>query len=119
MTWMEWAIDQLVNNGMFEDQAKAVMAEVVEHPATVSMKDRWNDSVDGYPPQMKAVCLVAIKTQALEWIDRNCPKAWFRPMFVLESATTPPEAATPATEDAVATPATEDAADAAPATNHG
>lgn len=110
MTWMQWAIAQLVNNGMFENQAKAVMDEVVKHPSNEPMKDRWNDRVDGYPPQMQAVCLLSIKTQALEWIDKNCPQAWFRPMFVLESASTQSEAATTAAADA---------AEAAAATNHG
>lgn len=96
MTWLQWAIAQLVDRGMFEDQAKAVMVLVQADPVNEPMKDRWNDRVDGYPPQMQAVCLVSIKSQALEWIDKNCPKAWFRSMFTAEQSFVPPvaEAAT-------------------------
>jgi hypothetical protein len=66
---------------MVEDQAKAVMVLVQADPVNAPMKDRWNDRVDGYPPQMQAVCLVPVKSQALERIDDNCPKVWFRSMF--------------------------------------
>lgn len=96
MTWLQWAIAQLVDRGMFETQAKAVMEAAMADPVNEAMQGRWNDAVDGYPPQMQAVCLVSIKSQALKWIDQNCPQAWFRAMFTDEKAFVPPvaEAAT-------------------------
>lgn len=89
MTWFQWAIQQLVANGMFEDQAQAVMAEVMDQPANDAMYVRWHDQMEGYPPQMKPVCWMSISSGALEWIDKNCPQAWFRGMFAPQSDTPP------------------------------
>ena len=71
----------LVENGMFPEQAKAVMQEVVTDEASAPMSGRWTDDVDGYPPELFAVIWFSVKEHALAWIDANLPKAWFRSMF--------------------------------------
>lgn len=42
----------------------------------------WDDTVDGYPPQLLAVLWLGVRRAAVDWIDENLPKAWYRPMFV-------------------------------------
>ena len=40
-----------------------------------------DDDTEGYPSMMKVIAVKSANTYALEWIDANFPKAWFRPMF--------------------------------------
>jgi hypothetical protein len=80
---IEEKIEQLLQqNGMFPDQAKAVMARVKDDEANSPMSDRWGDSADEYPPVIISLAWLSAKHHAIEWIDENLPKAWFRPMFV-------------------------------------
>ena len=72
----------LFNSGMFEDQAKAVMEMVKADKANEAMEGRWGDSAEGYPDVLFSVLLMSVRDAALEYIDANCPLAWFRPMFV-------------------------------------
>ncbi len=46
-----------------------------------AMASRWRDQIDGYPPQIKALCLMIALQIGLEWIDANCPQAFYRPLF--------------------------------------
>lgn len=71
----------LVDRGMFEDDANAVLERMKTAPENGAMKDRWNDPVSDYPPAIKALALFSAKKHGLEYIDENIPKAWFRPMF--------------------------------------
>ncbi len=72
---------QLVNNGLFPAPAAAVMEAVKADPANEVMIGRWTDDVEGYPPQIMAAAWYSAKHYALVWIDANCPKACFRPIF--------------------------------------
>lgn len=83
MTFEQWMRDKLTNNGMFPDQVEAVVTRVKAE--NESMAQRWNDQIDGYPEQMISSLWLVVKRIALEYIDAECPKAWFRPMFVSES----------------------------------
>jgi hypothetical protein len=73
--------NMLVENGMFEGQAKEVMAIVMADEANEAMAERWNDDEEGYPEQLFDVIWFSIKGTALEYIEKNCPMAWFKPMF--------------------------------------
>ena len=42
---------------------------------------RWLDSTEGYPKCMLSLITVSAARAALDWIDANCPQAWYRPMF--------------------------------------
>ena len=81
MTMREWSIDYLTSNGMFLDQAEATLAICVADKAYEVMTGRWNDSTDGYPAPLLAVMCMALNYSAVQWIDANLPKAWYRPMF--------------------------------------
>ena len=56
--------------------------DVVKAEGGSAMERRWNDQVDDYPPQLLAVLLMSVNTAALEWIDANLPKAFYRDMFL-------------------------------------
>ena len=81
MTFREKAIEMLTSRGMFDAQAEAVVERVVADEANAPMRDRWDDDVAGYPEPMLAVLWFTVRTNAVEWIDEHCPKAWYRPMF--------------------------------------
>lgn len=84
MTFRDKAIQLMVNNGMFEADAAKVFEQAEADPANEAMKDRWNDDVNGYPPQMINVLWFHVKHNAVEWIAKNQPQAWYRPMFERE-----------------------------------
>jgi hypothetical protein len=74
-------IEQLCQNGMFPEQAVGVMELARERFETQSLGIKWKSSYKDYPEVILPVLWVGIQTAALEWIDKNIPKAWFRPMF--------------------------------------
>lgn len=87
MTFKEKAIDLMFSNGMFEADAKTVFETIKAAPENEAMADRWNDDIDGYPPEMINVLWFTVKRHALAYIDATCPQAWFRPMFTSEVTT--------------------------------
>lgn len=86
MTTKEKLIQMCVERGMFEDDAKQVveMAMPEIDKADTSHKTTWNSPSDGYPDVAYAVMFMYVSEKALEWIDKNKPKAWFRGMFELQ-----------------------------------
>ncbi len=50
--------------------------------ANKAMANRWSDTADDYPAPLFTVLKMSVKHSALEYIDANCPEAWFRPIFV-------------------------------------
>jgi len=81
MTFREWGRKYLEERGMFEQQARIVLEDMEADPANEAMAGRWKDHIEGYPTSMLAVMAVALNRAAVEWIDANLPKAWYRPMF--------------------------------------
>lgn len=82
MTFSELVTSYLEKNGMFPNQSNAVLAKVQASEAGQTMKGRWNDDVSGYPDIMQGLVLLSANDCAVEYIDAEIPKAWFRPMFV-------------------------------------
>lgn len=80
MTIKEAILKRLYDNGMFPDQAAAVMEQVIANSES-SMDKRWNDNEADYAPSIQAVLWITVKIEALKYIDANCPEAWFRPTF--------------------------------------
>lgn len=72
----------LYNNGLFENQAEAVLDRVIAQ--SEPMKGRWNDRVSDYPPAITTVLFLSAKLEAVKYIDENCPQHWARPMFTGE-----------------------------------
>lgn len=81
MTIEETLVEMLVDCGMFDSDAKAVMERVKADKGNEAMSMRWRDGIEGYPEQLLAVLWLSTKRHAVEWIDDNIPLAWYRPMF--------------------------------------
>jgi hypothetical protein len=77
-------LENLVNQGMSEKQAKDVMVKAEAEMDT--MKGNWNKEADGYPQIVIKLAWMNVKTIALEWTNENVPEAWFKPMFELNKA---------------------------------
>jgi hypothetical protein len=71
--------DYLINSGMFQHQAEAVMEAVKK--LQPSMDGRWSEPPSAYPVALYIGLQITARTAALEWIDANLPDAWFRGMF--------------------------------------
>lgn len=81
LTFKEWAVKYCFDRGMFEKVAAAVIEQLMQDESSDSMANRWNDTIDGYPPQMLGVLTVAINRIAVKYIEKNCPMAWYKSMF--------------------------------------
>ena len=81
MSFKAWALAYLIDRGMFEDQAAAVVDAWMADEANASMDGRWESRIEGYPPIMLNVLALSLNRCALSWIDANKPQAWFRGMF--------------------------------------
>ena len=79
MTIRQWCEDQCCQRGMFPEDARAVVDALAAEDTT--MEGRWDHPVDGYPAQLLFVLRMCLDDHALQWIDANCPKAWYRPLF--------------------------------------
>jgi len=82
MTWKEWMVKHLVDNGLFDSQAEAVVTAYLSAEGHDELSDLAGHAQEGYPPQVTAVVLVGLHHAALEWIDANMPQHWARPMFL-------------------------------------
>ncbi len=78
--------EMLFQRGLFEEQAKEILAAVKAAPENEAMRDRWQESVSGLHPAVYAALWVTVCAHAVEWIDRNAPNHWVRPVFANETA---------------------------------
>lgn len=82
MTFEKFAHDYLYNNGLFGNEVDQVI-ELAKADDVLkdTMANRWQDNMEGYPPEFKSVFILSLKRVALQWIDANKPHAWYRPVF--------------------------------------
>lgn len=80
MTNKEKCINYLVGKGMFESQAEEVFQRALPLMEQGS-EIRWDEDADHYPPTLFAIWRMILDKKALEWIDENLPRAFYRPMF--------------------------------------
>ena len=88
MTVRAFMIKFLYERGMFPQQAEAALAPLFSDPDH-SMVQRWDDQIEGYPPQISALMVLAASDAAVDWIDANLPKAWYRPIFARDDPVNP------------------------------
>ena len=69
----------LVKNGFFAKDAYVVLDEYKKD--CPEMEGRWNDLISDYPSGFIVVIRVGINSVALEYIEKNIPKAWFKSLF--------------------------------------
>lgn len=67
----------LFDRGMFEKQSAQVMDAVHAAPENKDMLNRWDDEIEGYPPELVNVAWHTTLTHAIEWTEKNLPRAWF------------------------------------------
>jgi len=80
-TFKEYIGQFLDERGMFLSDADAVTEIVINDPANAAMRDRWDEPIENYPPAMVTHLHLAINASALEYIEKHCPNAWFKPLF--------------------------------------
>lgn len=73
--------ERLYENGLFEDQAAAVVKRFEESEAGKPMKGRMDEDESSYPSNLMVVLWVSVKHSAVEWIDENIPQHWARAVF--------------------------------------
>lgn len=75
--------EMLTSKGMFETQADAVLEEAIPKIESLvsDYKFTWDRPAEEYPDTLYVLIWIIISEVALEWIDKNIPLAWFRPMF--------------------------------------
>lgn len=74
--------DRLQEHGLWPQEAEAVMSAVEAAPENESMKGRWGETPDAYPPMIMTLAWLSAKTKAVEWIDENKPQHFARGMFL-------------------------------------
>ncbi len=83
MTIQEHIHKYLVNKGMFESQANAVLEAIRNDPdpLLIDLRIRLNEQAADYPEVFLAALSFTVDRCVLKWIDANLPQAWYRPMF--------------------------------------
>jgi len=71
----------LTGSGMLDSQAESVISMAKSDGGLESMKGRWGDDISEYNPVVVTACQLHVKAVGLEWIEKNAPLAWFKPMF--------------------------------------
>lgn len=83
MTTREKLKKMLTDCGMFERQADEVMREAIPRIESLTPDYRitWDGPASEYPDSVFNAMWLHVRGVAREWIDKNAPEAWFRPMF--------------------------------------
>jgi hypothetical protein len=81
ITVEQFLLNQCEKNYMFADQAQEVVNLLKLTEPMQNMKERWADDIEGYPQPLLTGLWLQCCTIALQWIDENCPDAWFRGAF--------------------------------------
>lgn len=83
MTTREKLKSMLVQKGMFDDEAEAVLAIAIPkiEAATPNYRITWDRPEHEYPEPVLRAMWLHVKQAAKEWITKNAPEAWYRPLF--------------------------------------
>ena len=81
-------IEERMRQLLSEHGAWSEIDEVIATTKTVLKREmpsvRWSDTFAGYPPQFEAAVWWEVRRQAVAWIDKNCPGAFYRELLVDE-----------------------------------
>lgn len=78
MNFKDKMTQALINRGIFDDEAAEVVRLAMDHESLADMKQRWMEDTGNYPKMMVSIVWISVQAIALDYIDNNCPKAWFR-----------------------------------------
>ncbi len=85
-TFAKRLVEDLVENGFFEEEAKKVFKKFKNKGELCdTMLHRWDEPITNYPAGFYNVVWAHCRVFALEYIDASMPRAWFRPMFLSPS----------------------------------
>jgi hypothetical protein len=84
MTLHEFYHNSLTNRGLWPEEADAIMGEFKSSPLATALADRWNEDAAGYPMAVHAGISMNLDAVALKWIEKNAPKHWAKPMFLMD-----------------------------------
>lgn len=81
-TFLYKLFNALLEHGMMEVQAYAVMEMFLDGEKDSAMSQRWLDDPEGYPDVIYNLQWRLLTTYALKYVDEYTPKAWYRPVFL-------------------------------------
>lgn len=81
MTIYRYLLDEMVNNGLLDEQARSVLSAMMIAPDLDAMVGRWGDDVSGYPAYMITGLSLAADTHAAKWLDEHAPGHFARGLF--------------------------------------
>ena len=75
--------DKLLKMGMFESQAKEILDISIPkmNEITENYSISWHSCSSEYPEVIYNVLFMTVRTDAFQWIKKNKPQAWFRPII--------------------------------------
>ena len=82
MTTKERLIHELQQLGLSERQAQQIFQIAYDKEFSKGdYKVTWDRPASEYPDIAYPVLMHALKRHALEYVDKHCPLAWFRPLL--------------------------------------
>ena len=88
MTSEQFLLKYLTDNGLWEPEAKEVLAahkEATSDPKEAISQFKYSVAVDHYPKEMYAAYILGLNRTALKWIEDNKPNHFAKPMFMPKS----------------------------------
>jgi len=73
-TFDEWIYETLDEMMFFPDTIASITGVYKASPVNKAMSGRWNDTTDGYPPQLLTALHIHLLTEALRWLEANQPE---------------------------------------------
>jgi hypothetical protein len=69
----------LIGNGMSQNQAASVIVETKKEMSGTF--NNWDSQIEAYSNELQNLIKLSVKQTALEWLNKNKPMAWFKPIF--------------------------------------
>ena len=79
MTVQTEMTNYLIANGMSNYQAESVIIAAKKEMSTTF--NNWDSEMDTYSSMSQSLLVTTFKQVALDWLNKNKPMAWFKPMF--------------------------------------
>ena len=85
MTFTQLMMKLLMDEGLTEDEADAVVLFAIRHPGFCpDMDGHWNKKIADYPNAMYISIRTALWPFTLKWLQRSHPEAWYLVHFTPE-----------------------------------
>jgi hypothetical protein len=82
MTFRELALNHMDERAVWPlSTQEAILTRTINDPSNEAMADRWDDDIEGYPPNFPSIVLYSLRKNAVAWVDENLPEAFWRPLF--------------------------------------